>query len=1078
MNTASAPGVNTSGGWHSSGGPNSLSNGGHSSSDPPQRQTLTERALPIQRPNLGVASHGPPIRGPSQGAPRFPPRGPIPRGLGRPTPFFIREIYKNGFLKRLPYNEKKSSALAKLLRSDRYWVVFSVHDDILPFLELWNEPTEVATRPPHLMFPLALCQHISPSIVPSDNEWSFVVNFETAAIRFSCNSRHVMEEWVECIRMKLGEMGILNPKGNLYSKVPPPQKPPNNNSMVLQTVRNPMSPLPQPPVEAQSTSTNGTTDSAIAIEEVQAQVHQGSQAISSRPRTRTSIVDASDESNQTFTTSIYLNQTPPNTPNQRASKNNIKSVDQTPNSNSCKENGTNDIQTILATSSETNENSSKSSTHLVSSKSTKDNVPKSKKSHHVIPAQSYEQVVIVPPASTSVSSSSIIKSKVSLSKSNPPTTLDVSAKVSTSATATSVYLNKPQEDATVSSGRHVTVIPINGVEAENVMDFTEEEECSSLENRLASSDIAVAETIVETNDNIPTIHHPRQGSIQRDKIEEESYYDAIFEFDENSSKQKSALTYQTSHSTSNPVQHSQSITKAHQPTTLNHQTPIQQISSLSLSSSSVSQQQPHGSPKKRQQSPTRPSNVNIGRQSEPLPPPPPPSVPYENFVLEGDTKERRERERRRRGSREELGSRASPNKNSAASSVSRRCSDRRTMVSSQLSCGANNVPPSQPQKIRKQRGQRSSSLGPLVDDHIIITSKKSVGSNVTSKEPHEISNMLKAQSRATNTNSLESVDSNPRHAVAKCDQKRYEKDSQAAIRAIRASAGPRRPPLNITNPVQPLNSTINSSQPDNNISSSPTTSGASTHPLIGSPPRHVTDLPPGLRPPPYHPLASLQVANSPMVPPSAGIGPHPPHIPLPGLTCQLSFIPSLNNNERPDQRSELSQQQPVASRPCLREQQVLRLRQEIMHPSGVRITLRKKDCQSSLALVEFFGCVWVVGWKQREFPVLYNAFHVGDQILSVSGLPIKTAHEFNKLIKTHQNRLSGSSEPKTNSQQSSSSNPNVSNPSQGAINSLVGPSSQEQQPHVEIIVRRLPFAQGMTIFCDHVPLGFTDNNFI
>ena len=213
-------------------------------------------------------------------------------------------------MKRLPYIEKKSSALAKLLRSDRYWVVFSVHDDILPFLELWNEPTEVATRPPHLMFPLALCQHISPSIVPSDNEWSFVVNFETAAIRFSCNSRHVMEEWVECIRMKLGEMGILNPKGNLYSKVPPPQKPPNNNSMVLQTVRNPMSPLPQPPVDAQNMSTNGTTDSATAIEEVQAQVHQGSQAISSRPRTRTSIVDASDESNQTFTTSIYLNQTP------------------------------------------------------------------------------------------------------------------------------------------------------------------------------------------------------------------------------------------------------------------------------------------------------------------------------------------------------------------------------------------------------------------------------------------------------------------------------------------------------------------------------------------------------------------------------------------------------------------------------------------------------------------------------------------------------------------------------------------------------------------------------------------------
>jgi hypothetical protein len=59
----------------------------------------------------------------------------------------------------------------------------------------------------------------SPSLIPADNEWSFVINFETVAIRFSCNSRETMVEWVECIRHKLGEMGILNPKGNLYSKV-------------------------------------------------------------------------------------------------------------------------------------------------------------------------------------------------------------------------------------------------------------------------------------------------------------------------------------------------------------------------------------------------------------------------------------------------------------------------------------------------------------------------------------------------------------------------------------------------------------------------------------------------------------------------------------------------------------------------------------------------------------------------------------------------------------------------------------------------------------------------------------------
>ena len=132
-----------------------------------------------------------------------------------------------------------------------------------------------------------------------------------------------------------------------------------------------------------------------------------------------------------------------------------------------------------------------------------------------------------------------------------------------------------------------------------------------------------------------------------------------------------------------------------------------------------------------------------------------------------------------------------------------------------------------------------------------------------------------------------------------------------------------------------------------------------------------------------------------------------------------------------------------------------------MHPSGVRLTLRKKDCQNSLALVEFFGCVWVVGWKQREFPVLYNAFHVGDQILSVSGTPIKTVHEFNKLVKHHLYRTSGNSESKPNPPQTpNNSITNPSGSSHSQINSLSASNVSEPLPHVEIIVRRLPFAQG------------------
>ena len=54
------------------------------------------------------------------GPSHFRPLGPRLSGPTRPPrPLFVREIYKNGFLKRLPYNEKKSSALSKLMKTDR-----------------------------------------------------------------------------------------------------------------------------------------------------------------------------------------------------------------------------------------------------------------------------------------------------------------------------------------------------------------------------------------------------------------------------------------------------------------------------------------------------------------------------------------------------------------------------------------------------------------------------------------------------------------------------------------------------------------------------------------------------------------------------------------------------------------------------------------------------------------------------------------------------------------------------------------------------------------------------------------------
>lgn len=90
------------------------------------------------------------------------------------------------------------------------------------------------------------------------------------------------------------------------------------------------------------------------------------------------------------------------------------------------------------------------------------------------------------------------------------------------------------------------------------------------------------------------------------------------------------------------------------------------------------------------------------------------------------------------------------------------------------------------------------------------------------------------------------------------------------------------------------------------------------------------------------------------------------------------------------------------TRMTLREQQVIHLRREMMYPGGVRLQLRRKDCCGSIAWIDAFGGVWVAGWKQKEHPVLYNALHIGDQLISIAGTAVTSAADANKLIRACQ----------------------------------------------------------------------------
>ncbi|XP_034231072.1 uncharacterized protein LOC117639477 [Thrips palmi] len=89
----------------------------------------------------------------------------------------------------------------------------------------------------------------------------------------------------------------------------------------------------------------------------------------------------------------------------------------------------------------------------------------------------------------------------------------------------------------------------------------------------------------------------------------------------------------------------------------------------------------------------------------------------------------------------------------------------------------------------------------------------------------------------------------------------------------------------------------------------------------------------------------------------------------------------------------------LAQRVTLRDQQVQQLRKEKLHPGGVRLQVRRKDCTNSIAFIDAFGHVWIAGWKQREHPMLYNALHIGDQLLSVAGLSVVTAADAHRFIR-------------------------------------------------------------------------------
>ena len=163
-----------------------------------------------------------------------------PQQLNIPN-FNVREVYKAGWVRRTSVADKKGGPFGK--RYDRLWALFCVHDDVQPFLEFYSDPKASASHQPVWMTSLIQCQHISPSIIIQGDTYEFVVTLTTIVLRLGTATREQMNEWVEVLRNRLRDIGVLEPKENLYSRMPETKL----HLGPVSTHRDPNSPLPLPP---------------------------------------------------------------------------------------------------------------------------------------------------------------------------------------------------------------------------------------------------------------------------------------------------------------------------------------------------------------------------------------------------------------------------------------------------------------------------------------------------------------------------------------------------------------------------------------------------------------------------------------------------------------------------------------------------------------------------------------------------------------------------------------------------------------------------------------------------------------
>ncbi|KAH9518570.1 hypothetical protein Btru_017193 [Bulinus truncatus] len=111
-------------------------------------------------------------------------------------------------------------------------------------------------------------------------------------------------------------------------------------------------------------------------------------------------------------------------------------------------------------------------------------------------------------------------------------------------------------------------------------------------------------------------------------------------------------------------------------------------------------------------------------------------------------------------------------------------------------------------------------------------------------------------------------------------------------------------------------------------------------------------------------------------------------------SCDAS---SLNSRTGLSRKMLLDRSHTLHTVVSLKQTQADILQTEISSPS-LTVQLTQKSCHG-LALVDWEGSPCLVGWNQKDFPSLHGKLHIGDILLSVNNVEVKSVEMAQKLLK-------------------------------------------------------------------------------